>query len=914
MRKLTLLTAILLTATLALGQGVAINETGAAPDPSAMLEVTSTEKGILIPRITQAQRDAISNPATGLLIYQTDETPGFYYNTGSPAGPLWTRIGEDLSQITGLWEKSFDNIFYNQGFVGIGTANPEAILDVTGGDAFIQGMTVGRGGGGMIQNTVIGNQALVANTDGDRNTAIGYWSMYGNYTGGGDGEDNTALGWGTLGNSSTGSRNLAMGSSALTTNYGGHNNVAVGYQTLVYNNTGNSNLAIGTRALFENTNRSNLVAVGDSALFHNGQGATLSYHSMNNTAIGSKTLYGNTTGFKNTALGFQALMSNTIGEDNTANGSYAMIGNISGSRNTALGSQALSINSNGNRNVAIGYRAMENNTTGNENLAIGTEALVWNKINTRITAIGYEAMYYSDPRTTNGRATYNTAVGYFALRGQVLTSMEGRWNTAVGDEALTNNKNGNNNTAIGASALANNGMAGTQNWNSSGNTALGSHALYGNTSGFHNTATGFEALFTNSAGVGNTSSGYYAAKFNETGNFNSAFGFSALTSNNTGNNNTAIGRQAMSFNTSGYSNVAIGASALFRNTDRNNLVAIGDSALFNNGLNASEGIHATSNTALGSKALLTNTTGYYNTASGFGALRNNSTGYHNTAIGANTLGVNSTGLKNVAVGTNAMSTSNGNDNAALGYKALRNNTSGHKNVAIGSEAMGGLFFSEAIHSNIAVGFKAGHEMVGSGNIVIGEETGKFLYGNNNVWIGNGIGASGSSVQNTIVLGTNTSIPTLSNRAFVGNGSMQWIGGQVSWSTYSDNRAKRNVRDDIPGLEFITKLNPVSYNWSVDAMNQILGIDEPYTGEGYKDIEQQRISGFLAQEVEVAARALGYDFSGVQKSGDVYSLSYAEFVVPLVKAVQELNERNDQLNNMVEILLARILAIENSLSE
>jgi trimeric autotransporter adhesin len=914
MKKPILLLMILLTSAVAPGQGVAINETGAESDPSAMLEVTSSDKGILIPRITQAQRDAISNPATGLLIYQTDETPGFYYNEGSPAVPLWTRIGEDLSQVTGQWEKSFDNIFYTQGFVGIGTANPEAILDVSGGDALIQGMTVGRGGGGQEQNTVFGSHAMRYNTDGDRNTAIGYWSMFGNYTGGGDGEDNTAMGWSTLSNSATGSRNIAMGSSALTTNYGGHNNIAVGYQTLVSNSTGNSNVAIGTRALFENTDRSNLVAVGDSALFHNGQGATVSIHSTNNTAVGSKTLYGNTTGFKNTALGFQALMLNTIGEENTANGSYALIGNISGSRNTALGSQALSMNTSGNRNVAIGYRAMENNTTGNENLALGTEALVLNKVNTRITAIGVEAMYYTDPRTSNGRATYNTAVGYFALRGQVLTSMEGRWNTAVGDEALTNNKNGNHNTAIGASALASNGMAGTQTWHSSGNTAVGSKALLENTSGYYNTALGVDALSQNTTGFGNTVSGYQAAMSNETGNFNSAFGFGALSSNNTGNNNTAIGRQTMSFNTSGYSNVAIGASALSRNTDRNNLVAIGDSALLNNGLNASEGIHATRNTAVGSKALLTNTTGYYNTASGFGALGNNSTGYHNTAIGANTLDVNSTGFKNVAVGTNAMSTSNGNDNAALGYKALSNNTSGHKNVAIGSEAMGGLIFSEAIHSNIAIGFKAGHEMVSSGNIVIGEETGKFLYGNNNVWIGNGIGPSGSSVQNTIVLGTNTSIPTLSNRVFVGNGSMQWIGGQVSWSTYSDNRAKRNVRDDIPGLAFIMKLNPVSYNWSVDAMNQLLGIDHAYTGEGYKDIEQQRISGFLAQEVEVAARASGYDFSGVQKSGDVYSLSYAEFVVPLVKAVQELNERNDQLNNMVEMLLARILALENSLNE
>ena len=50
-----------------------------APDPSAALEISSTEKGLLIPRMTKAQRDAISSPATGLMIYQTDTLVGLYY-------------------------------------------------------------------------------------------------------------------------------------------------------------------------------------------------------------------------------------------------------------------------------------------------------------------------------------------------------------------------------------------------------------------------------------------------------------------------------------------------------------------------------------------------------------------------------------------------------------------------------------------------------------------------------------------------------------------------------------------------------------------------------------------------------------------------------------------------------------------
>lgn len=52
------------------------------PAPSAQLDVTSTNKGALLPRMTMAQRNSIATPALGLLIYQIDNTPGFYYFDG----------------------------------------------------------------------------------------------------------------------------------------------------------------------------------------------------------------------------------------------------------------------------------------------------------------------------------------------------------------------------------------------------------------------------------------------------------------------------------------------------------------------------------------------------------------------------------------------------------------------------------------------------------------------------------------------------------------------------------------------------------------------------------------------------------------------------------------------------------------
>ncbi|MCX6252355.1 MAG: hypothetical protein NTX61_16605 [Bacteroidetes bacterium] len=62
---------------------VGINTDGTSPDPSAMLDVKSTSKGILILRMTQSERDVISTPAKGLMIFQTDNTPGFYYNSAT---------------------------------------------------------------------------------------------------------------------------------------------------------------------------------------------------------------------------------------------------------------------------------------------------------------------------------------------------------------------------------------------------------------------------------------------------------------------------------------------------------------------------------------------------------------------------------------------------------------------------------------------------------------------------------------------------------------------------------------------------------------------------------------------------------------------------------------------------------------
>ncbi|MFM8916341.1 MAG: tail fiber domain-containing protein, partial [Bacteroidota bacterium] len=103
----------------------------------------------------------------------------------------------------------------------------------------------------------------------------------------------------------------------------------------------------------------------------------------------------------------------------------------------------------------------------------------------------------------------------------------------------------------------------------------------------------------------------------------------------------------------------------------------------------------------------------------------------------------------------------------------------------------------------------------------------------------------------------------------------------------------------PGLDFILQLRPVTYRLDFDNMKSITGTDN-MLGRG----DKTTYTGFIAQEVESAANNLGFDFSGVdhsKNSGDLYGLRYAEFVTPLVKAVQELAKQNQELLKMVEEL-------------
>ncbi len=470
----------------------------------------------------------------------------------------------------------------------------------------------------------------------------------------------------------------------------------------------------------------------------------------------------------------------------------------------------------------------------------------------------------SGSSNTNGYS--NTATGFQSLKSNTF----GYYNTAVGTNALSSNSNGTQNTALGTSAMtANNGD--------------------------FNTAIGAQVMEANSSGINNTSLGQTALQHNTSGNYNSAVGSEALINNVTASNNSALGFRALQGNTYAQQNVAIGTEALSSQSYANsnvpynsNNVVIGYRALYLN--QPGQLASGTNNTAIGFKALYSNATGKENTANGSNAMFANTGGSWNTSNGSNSLSSNTTGTLNTATGTDALlSSTTGGSNTANGGLALHDNQGGSGNTAMGNNALT-------------------HNISGNYNTAVGMDASFDL----------------SSVSNTTCLGYNSGgIVDVSNRIEIGNTSVSVIAGQIGFSTYSDARIKDNVTENVPGLSFITKLRPVTYNLNIHRENAMVYKDknkEDADWEGKYDLENVRMTGFLAQEVEQAAKDAGYDFSGVQKPAnpdELYSLRYSDFVMPLVKATQELNQKlnaefatlkseNDALTQRIEKLEALIL--------
>lgn len=277
--------------------------------------------------------------------------------------------------------------------------------------------------------------------------------------------------------------------------------------------------------------------------------------------------------------------------------------------------------------------------------------------------------------------------------------------------------------------------------------------------------------------------------------------------------------------------------------------------------------------------------GSYSTAVGAFSLRYN-TASSNTAVGYASLYANTTGTNNTAMGASALeSNGTGSHNTAIGVSALRaqNSSLGYANTAVGSNALNGTYGSQ---NNTAVGYFAGwYYDLGWNNTIVGA-------------LANG---SFSGQYNMVAIGQGTVCPDNST-ARIGNTATWSIGGYANWSNFSDGRYKKDIQENVKGLDFIMKLRPVTYHLDLMAASKKSKENGGYEWDdkmkkAIAEKEKVVYSGFVAQEVEQVAKETGYDFSGVDKPGNehaFYGLRYAEFVVPLVKAVQEQQQMIDQL--------------------
>src|SRR5688572_31308861 len=194
----------------AMSQNVGINT--ATPDASAILDVQSTNKGMLVPRMSTVQRTAIASHAAGLMVYDTDTHSFWFYK----AVTGWVNT---LNAITG-WCTS-GNASTGSEFLGTITNQPLVFKtnNILSGKIEITG-----------QNTFLGHKSGLANT-GINNTAFGYESLLSNTTG----VENTALGKGALRLMTTGGSNVAIGYHAAFNSTIAQNNIAIGFSALLYN-------------------------------------------------------------------------------------------------------------------------------------------------------------------------------------------------------------------------------------------------------------------------------------------------------------------------------------------------------------------------------------------------------------------------------------------------------------------------------------------------------------------------------------------------------------------------------------------------------------------------------------------------------------------------------------------------------
>ncbi|MDF1698569.1 MAG: hypothetical protein P1U56_22145 [Saprospiraceae bacterium] len=671
-----------------LSQNISVSETGNAPDGSAMFDVQSTNKGMLIPRMTGSQRQSIDSPANGLLVFDVSSQSFWFYDladndewvelvTGSPhlrdedndtEINVETNPDEDIIRMhiggeevltieeNGSNAHRFEtnelsrNLFFGH----------NAGLNSSPGFNTFLGYETGSSNLGGAENVFIGYQAGMENVEGDDNVILGYRAGFQN-----NGSFNVFIGRHAGYDNEVGNGNVFLGHGSGTNNIGGSNNVFLGYNTGQANNSGIENTFVGEGAGFYNSEGSQNTFIGEDSGRRNRTGDR-------NVALGNHAMGPNLSsgdhGDGNIAVGFNAGFSMTNSSFNTYLGEQAGYFNATGDGNTLIGNEAGILMTNGRYNTALGYRAYRTNNGGNNNIAIGDSA-----------------MYI-----TSG--SLNIVIGDKA--GEELTGSENIFLGNLSGEEAEGSENIFIGNSTGAEAIGSN------------NIFIGDRAGGENNGANQNIFIGTEAGLRNSSGNRNTFLGMRTGLYNSTGSSNTLIGFFSGDRNTEGTENTFIGTFSGHGNTIGNNNVSLGFNSLYGNSEGSGNVGIGHYALANIG-EVNDTLNRIENTAVGFEA-----------------------------------GDNDLGSYNITIGSKSEA---GNDeyNIALGHeastKALFDSYSAY-DIAVGYQAIATGSGSISIGRNTSTR---------GGSIILGNDGSAGTSTQNSIGIGNDVTLS---QDNSIVLG------------------------------------------------------------------------------------------------------------------------------------------------------------------
>ena len=526
-------------------QSVGINTDGSAPDPSSILDVKATNKGVLVPRLTTLQRSNIVSPAAGLLVYDTDTATFWFYNGATWTSLLIAETDPEVSSSTTnrvpKWNGATltDGAIYDDGTnIGIGTSSPTQTLDVNGTTrttgleaTSVQTtslkMTDGATDGYVLKTDASGNASWVAPTSlsitetdpqvsSSTTNRVPKWNGT-TLTDGVLVDDGTNIGIGTA----SPAQKLEIVGTTKTVGFQMPTGAASGY-VFQTDASGNASWVAPTSLSITETDpqvsssttsrvpRWSGTTLSDGSIFDNGTNV-----GIGTTSPGQKLDVSGTTKTTNLQMTSGATNGYVLQSDASGNASWVSSSSIAtvqtkiqdadadtkiqteessdedkirfdlgGTQRWLMQSARLEPDNSGH-SVFIGESAgAADDLNENYNVGVGYKALTLNTSGAANVAIGREAL------AANTSGSINVAVGRYAMQKNTT----GQINVAVGDGSMLNNQTGNFNAAFGYGALYNNISGST-------NVAMGSNALHDAT-GSGNTALGIQAGY-HATGSGN---------------------------------------------------------------------------------------------------------------------------------------------------------------------------------------------------------------------------------------------------------------------------------------------------------------------------------------------------------------------------------------------------------------------------